>query len=201
MARSRPHLPSLTPCPHLPPVAAPLTHESMAGLRTDRGEVFYETALAYASSLWLQGLPARCLLLINRAFSADLQGDEPILERYPWPYAAVAWVLRHRPQPEDRYFIGNPRRHYQHLATRMVPPRLEQRRWRAWACWYLAKQILPPDAFPADAKQIADKGVVEPSQGLIAERLDQYGLPGECSLWAQCSRVTEADCLGRQGHQ
>ena len=183
MARLRPHLSQLTPCPHLPTVDAPLSHLVMAPFRTERGVDFYETALAYAASLWLQGLPARSLLLINRALSADLFGDEPVLDQWPLPYAAAAWVISNRPEPAADFFIGNPRRHYQHLATRMVPPRKEQRLWRAWACWYLSTLILPRDEFPADEKQIADEGVIEPTQAMISDGLQNHGLPGECELW------------------
>ena len=158
----------------------------MAPFRRDRGVTFYETALTYANSLWLQGLPARSLLLINRAFSADLDGTESVLQRCPLPYAAVRWILEHRPQ-DEAHFIGNPRRHYQHLATRMVPPRREQRSWRAWACWSLAEQLLPPDSFPPDSLQIETESVVEPSRQQIAEGLETYGIPGERHLWEAVS--------------
>ena len=183
MARLRPHLTHLKPCPVLPKAEAPLSHLVMAPFRKERGVEFYKTALTYAASLWLQGLPARSLLLINRALSADLTGHEPILDEWPLPYQAAAWVMANRPQPAETFFIGNPRRHYQHLATRMVPPRKDQRQWRAWACWYLATLLLPSDAFPADAKQIAEEGVIEPTPLAIAEALEQHGLPGERALW------------------
>jgi hypothetical protein len=164
-------------------VDEPLTHVVMAPFRNDRGPEFYQTALAYAASLWLQGLPARSLLQINRAFSADFTGDEAILKRWPLPYAAAAWVIANRPQLGNDFFIGNPRRHYQHLATRMVPPRQEQRTCRAWACWYLSVQLLPADQFPADEKQIAEEGITEPSEQDIATGLQNHGVPGECAVW------------------
>jgi hypothetical protein len=161
----------------------------MRSLGNERGPVFYETALLYAGSLWLQGLPARSLLLINRALGADLRGEEAILKQWPLPYAAVRWILEHRPD-EARHFIGNPRRHYQHLATRMVPPRKTQRRWRAWACWYLAFRLLPAEQYPADARQLEEEGVVEPSREAIAQALDAHGVPGERALWEKV--VSEA---------
>ncbi len=154
----------------------------MAPYRRERGPEFYETALNYAASLWLQGLPARCLLLLNRALGADLKGDEEVLQRWPLPYAAVRWTLENRPD-EEAHFLGNPRRHYQHLATRMVPPRKIQRTWRAWACWYLSREILPEEAFPADTLQIRNEGVVEPSRASIAKRLDEHGIGDERALW------------------
>lgn len=163
-----------------------MTHHVMQSFAaSDRGEVFYETALAYAGSLWMQGLPARSLLLINRGLGAHLTGQEPVLRQWPLPYAAVSWILRHRP---DAQFIGNPRRHYQHLATRMVPPRREQRAWRAWACWYLAMRILPAECFPADHLQLATEDIKEPSHHLIATQLDRVGIPGERHLWEQAIR-------------
>lgn len=182
MPEARVHLINWSPCPHLPLPAEPLTHLIMAPFRKDRGPDFYKTALTYAGSLWLQGLPARSLLLINRALSADLQGDEAILDTRPLPYAAVRWILENRPD-EEAHFIGNPRRHYQHLATRMVPPRKTQRTWRAWACWALAAQVLPEDQHPGDTLQIEKEGVVEPTIAAIGEALETHGLPGERLLW------------------
>ena len=89
----------------------------------ERGVDFYERALECAQSLWLQGLPAQALLLINRALGADLRAGEPVLERWRLPYEAAAWVMLHR---DEGQFIGNPRRHYQHLATRMVESNRER---------------------------------------------------------------------------
>ncbi|MCB1087646.1 MAG: hypothetical protein KDM63_11420 [Verrucomicrobiae bacterium] len=146
----------------------------------DRGADFYEQALKCAQSLWLQGFPAQSLLQINRALGADLKNGERVLETWPLPYRAAVWVMRER---EADQFIGNPRRHYQHLATRMVEPRKDQRAWRAWACWHLACRIFPD--YPADEKQIAEEGIVEPSREAIIEGLRTHGLPGEVSLWEE----------------
>ena len=193
-AHDRKHLAGWIPCPHLPLPAKVWTHHAMAALGRERGAAFYETALHYAGSLWLQGLPARSLLLINRALGADLRGDEAVLQRWPLPYAAVRWILEHRPD-EETHFIGNPRRHYQHLATRMVPPRKRQRMWRAWACWYLARQILPDERFPADRRQIREEGMVEPSREAICQGLEAHGITGERSVWE------EAAAAGHHWHQ
>ena len=115
---------------------------------------------------------------MNRAYGAALQGDEPVLTRWPVPYAATAWLMEHR--REDQ-FIGNPRRHFQHLATRMVEPRKEVRTWRAWACWRLARLIFPE--CPADERQIAEEGVVEPDEREISAQLSRLGWPGEADTW------------------
>ena len=176
------HDPSLPACPHLPMVDAPLRAGAMRRFgRGDenRGAEFYHAALETAQSLWLQGLPAQALLQINRAMGADLRNDETVLEEWPMPYAAALWVMRER--REDQ-FIGNPRRHYQHLATRMVEPRKQLRTWRAWACWALACRIFPE--MPADGEQIANEGVVEPAVEEIAGRLRDLGLKDERANWS-----------------
>jgi len=184
MVRPPEHLPGLASCPFLPEIEAPLKAAEMRVFgKTERGPDFYRRALECAQSLWLQGLPAQSLLQINRAMGADLAGDEPVLAEWPLPYAAADWVMRHR-RAED--FIGNPRRHYQHLATRMVGPRKTQRSWRAWACWALACEIFPVDDYPADEKQIREEGVVEPSHEAIGLGLKEFGAPGEAEVWMAC---------------
>ena len=165
-------------CPYLPVPARPLSAASIAEVGADRGPIFYRLALECAQALWLQGLPAQSLLLINRALGAGLSGDEPELAEWPLPYRAAAWVMQAR---TDDQFIGNPRRHYQHLATRMVEPRKSLRTWRAWACWHMACRIFPE--YPADGKQIAEEGVHEPATEEIAAQLTALGLPGEAALW------------------
>ncbi len=174
------HLPQLPSCPHLPPVAEPLKASAMKACGTGRGREFYLQALRCAHSLWLQGLPAQSLLLLNRALGADHRVDPDMCREWPLPYRAVAWVLQNR---REDHFIGNPRRHYQHLATRMVEPRKEERTWRAWACWLLARRILPD--FPADEKQIAEEGVREPTREEIHRQLALCGMPGEAPLWEE----------------
>ena len=148
------------------------------------GVKFYEQALKCGQSLWLLGLPAQALLMLNRALGADLKGGELILEEWPLPYAASAWVMMQR--TEDQ-FIGNPRRHYQHLATRMVEPRKAQRTARAWACWFMACQIFPD--YSADEKQIAEEGVKEPTREKIVMMLDRSGFEGEVEDWEQAVKL------------
>ncbi len=168
----------MLPCPHLPAPDRPLTAASILDAGADRGERFYFLAVQCAQALWQQGLPAQALLLINRALGCALTGAEPAVRRWPLPYAAAAWIMQHR---ADDQFIGNPRRHYQHLATRMVEPRRELRTWRAWACWHLACLIFPD--LPADEKQLASEGVIEPPRHEILNHLAHLGLPGEAALW------------------
>jgi len=169
---------ALPPCPFLPVPDAVLTAACLHEFGQDRGPDFYLTALQYAQSLWRQGFPARALLLVNRALGCDLSGSEPVLSVWPLPYRAVSWLLRnHRAEQ----FIGNPRRHWQHLATRMSGPRAELRTWRAWACWRLARLALPE--LSADEEQIAREDVREPAEEEIAAQLALRGLPGEVEVW------------------
>ncbi len=166
---------ALPPCPHLPAPRAGLNWRTLHVHRDDvRDEEFYHDCLEYAHSLWQRGLAARALLCVDRAFSADLRGDEPLLRAWPLPYAATAWFLTHTP-PE--VFIGNPRVHFQHYADRMNHPRRDQRAWRAWACWALARALRPE--FPGDPKH----PVIEPTLAGIAEGLRLHGHPGEVALW------------------
>ena len=169
---------SVTPCPFLPVPDRAYTHEDIHALGKDRSERFYHTALHYAQTLWLTGFPAKSLLLINRALSCYLPGVSLLAQEKP--YHAKAWILVNR--PEDR-FIGNPRRHYQHLATRMVPPHKELRTWRAWGCWYLAKQVLPEREFPSDSEQVRTELVVKPRRQEIADQLAALSPSDDLEAW------------------
>ncbi len=168
----------LPPCPHLPEAAPSLSAVSIRAVGADRGEAFYRLALACSQALWRRGLPAQSILLLNRALSADLRGDEAALREWPPPYAALRWILEHR---EEAHFLGNPRRHFQHLATRVGGPRREARSWRAWACWRLARLARPHD--PADERQLAEEGLAEPPDDAIRRGLETTGWPGEPSAW------------------
>lgn len=170
------------PHPLLPEINRAYSAAEINAFGKDRGPLFYETCHLYAQSLWRSGFPAKCILLLNRAFSSPLSRGEPVLETLPLPYQAMAWLLLNR---QEGQFIGNPRRHWQHLATRMVPPDKDLRTWRAWACWYLAKEILPEDAFPADHQQIREEGVVEPAYADIQEALNRLSPADDASRWQQ----------------
>lgn len=140
----------------------------------DREGAFYLTALTYGHYLWQHRQVARAMLKLNRGLGADLRADEPELLQWPLPYAAMGWFLYHAPTD---VFIGNPRVHFQHLADRMNEPRLDQRRWRAWACWQLARVVRPE--FPGDPKH----AVVEPTRDQVFSALRQHGHPHEATLW------------------
>lgn len=168
------------PHPLLPEIDRVYEAAEINAFGKDRGPAFYEMAHRYAQSLWRQGYPAKCILLLNRALSSPMAGSEAIFQRLPLPYQALAWLLIHR---REGQFIGNPRRHWQHLATRMVEPNKELRTWRAWACWYLAKEILPESEFPCDLEQIREEGVVEPTRDEIAEHLRRLSPANDLEIW------------------
>ena len=178
----RHHLPDREPCPYLPAVDRVWTAEDMAQHRGSYDVAFYVGALSFAQSLWLEGKPAQSLLQMNKALMADLRGDEAELAEWPLPYAAKVWVMQRAAGDE---FLGNPVRHYQHLATRMSGPRSELRTWRAWACFHLAERALDQAENPRDERQIEKEGVVIQGWAEVLEQLEQQGLPGERKLVEQ----------------
>lgn len=132
-----------------------------------QGDDLYLQRLGYAQFLLSQKKPAQALLQINKAFHLKQISDATLLD-YPWPYAAVAWIMRFA---TDDGFTGNPVRHFQHYATRMSGDHAELRTWRAWACFYLAYKILEESDFPRDEQQICEEGLVIPSQDVVSNKL------------------------------
>jgi hypothetical protein len=162
-------------CPYLPGPRPGLNWRTLHIHREDeRGAEFYHDCLEYAHSLWQRSLAARAVLCLDRAFGAELDGDEAVLHAWPLPYGAMVWLLRHTP-PD--VFLGNPRVHFQHYADRMNAPRRDQRAWRAWACWALTRALRPE--FPADPRH----RVAEPTLEAILAGLRAHGHPGEAELW------------------
>ncbi|MCZ6671707.1 MAG: hypothetical protein O7C75_02085 [Verrucomicrobia bacterium] len=161
-------------CPYLPEPDPTMDWRSMNTSKGKKGTHFYMTALQYAQVLWLRQLPARAVLAVNRALLTELVGDEPELKKWPLPYRAMAWMLENY---KDESFVGNPRVHFQHLATRVKGGRTEQRRWRAWACWYLSRQTRP--YLPGDEKQ----GITGPKREDIRSGLRTFGIPDELVTW------------------
>lgn len=175
----RRHLEGRLPCPLLPPVSTVITAEMTSKFAGNYNAEFYLAALHYAQSLWLEGKAAQCLLQLNKALMADLGGESQLLLEWPLPYAAKRWVMESRPAGE---FIGNPVRHYQHLASRMSGPRAELRSWRAWACLHLAETVLPFADFPRDERQIEREQIVIPERKDVLAQLARLGLPGESEV-------------------
>lgn len=167
--------PDIVDIPYLPSPTQAMDWRDLNRFKAnDRGPDFYKTCLDYSQVLWRQQLPARAILCLDRAWGADLKGDEPILKRWPLPYQALIFILQNAPQG---VFLGNPRVHFQHYADRLGEPRREQRRWRSWACWALSCKVRPD--LSGDPKH----DVEEPSFEKIANNLSEHGLPGELQLW------------------
>lgn len=174
-------LTSITPCPDLPAVVSPLRADVTRCLGEDRGPLFYVAALRYAQSLWREGKPAQAILQLNKAWMADLPPDDPILQEWPAPYRALSWMLKHG---QELGFIGNPVRHFQHLATRVNGPRREVRQWRAWACFHLAEKVLADaERYPRDFPQSEREGLTFPYLGQTRNSLYIHGWSGEDSVW------------------
>ena len=114
--------------------------------------------------------------------SADLSDSGEYLKRYPVPYASVKWILMDRPDKRGQ-FLANPRRHWQHYATRMSGPRATIRIWRSWACFAIASRVLPDSEFPKDTQQIEAEGIDIPDESKIEEMLYLIGFVGECEKW------------------
>lgn len=173
-----PPMPTYAPLEDIPCLPSPRRPMDWKDLnrfgRTDRGDAFYETCLEYSQVLWRKRLPARAILCLDRAWGSDLEGSEPILGQWPLPYAALVYILQNAPADA---FLGNPRVHFQHYADRLGEPRIEQRKWRSWACWALTRAARPE--LPGDPKH----DVEEPSLDRIARELDAHGHPGETDLW------------------
>jgi hypothetical protein len=170
---------SFPACPFLPEVTHPHGHMITRSLGPAKCDRYYFAALSYAQSLWREGKPAQAILQLNKAFMADMRGDEEILETYPPPYAVLVWMLRNRP---GNRFLGNPVRHFQHLATRVSGERKEIRSWRAWACFHLSQQMLSAEEFPVDEAQVREESVAFPAWEEVIEAIRRAGWRGEAEV-------------------
>ncbi len=146
----------------------------------ERGAAFYQDALRYAQSMWRHGKPAQALLQMNKAWMSELT-EFAVLEEFPPPYEAMRWVIERAADGSSGY-LGNPVRHFQHLASRMSGPRAELRAWRAWLCFHAASRLLSAAEFPRDWEQIAREGLWVPSLAQVLEQLGRLGWPGEKAL-------------------
>lgn len=168
---------TIPPCPLLPAVDRRLGFDRTRRHGNRRGEAWYLDTLVLAQELWLLGKPAQAILQLNKAWSADLRPEAPVLGLHPPPYAALGWILA-RSSGISGGFLGDPVRHFQHLASRMSGPRSEVRMWRAWCCHHVAARILG-GAASRDGRQIAREGLWIPGPGLSLARLAALGWPGE----------------------
>ena len=162
-----------TPCPYLPSGQRKLSWRDLNALRDGRGEELYLLCLEYGQQLWLENLPARALLAVDRALYCDVAADAECLKANPLPYAAIGWLVS---QPTEE-FTGNARVHYQHLADRVKGERAAQKKWRAWAAWAIVRAVRPDLA--ADPEHV----VTEPTHSEIRQALQLHGIQGEAETW------------------
>ena len=162
-----------TPCPYLPSCQKKLSWRELNALRDDQGEELYLLCLEYGQQLWLENLPARALLAVDRALYCDVSADAECLINYPLPYAAISWLVS---QPTEQ-FTGNARVHYQHLADRVRGDRAAQKKWRAWAAWAIVRRVRPD--LPADPDHVVN----EPTHSEIRQALQLHGIKGEVETW------------------
>lgn len=166
------------PCPWLPEVLEPHDFTITRRHGAVRGAAFYQDALRYAQSQWISGKPAQALLQLDKAWMADLPNGDSVLGDHPPPYRALAWILRQAADGK-RGYLGNPVRHFQHLASRMSGPRADIRSWRAWLCMHLAGRVLPRAGFPLDGRQLAREGLWVPGLQRSLDAVAAAGWTGE----------------------
>lgn len=162
------------PCPHLPAVSSPLGVETTRR-HAEKNAAYYADALRYAQWHWISGKPAQAVLQLNKAWMAA----EPDGIHAP-PYRALVWIL-HEAADGTRGFLGNPVRHFQHLATRMSGPRAEERKWRAWLCFHLAEEVMP--GAERDGRQLAREGCWIPGRAVALGFVKKTGWPGETEFF------------------
>ena len=145
--------------PHLPEAPQDLGPNHTRQHRNKGGTTFHQACLELSQSFWLQEKPAQAILQLNKASMIPDQAA---------PYPALIWFLCHR---KDNLFIGNPVRHFQHLASRISGDHTELRSWRAWACFHLAEILLPTPDFPRDQDQIDQEHLRIPDFTEIEKKL------------------------------
>lgn len=147
----------------------------------NKGAEFYQDAMCYAQSQWVAGKPAQAILQLNKAWMADLARDEAVMIDNPPPYQALVWILI-QASGGGCGFLGNPVRHFQHLASRVTGPRAEVRSWRAWLCFHLAELVLDRAEFPRDGAQIAREGLWIPGFQRALHEVAERGWTGEVEI-------------------
>lgn len=130
--------------------------------RSQCADEYYLACLELAQSLYLCGRPAQAILQLDKAMMAILAANSELTQQYPIPYSAMRWIMEHS---ADSGFLGNPVRHFQHLASRMNrnQPQPELRIARAWCCLHLAEAVLSSEQFPRDIRQIDTESLCIPT--------------------------------------
>jgi hypothetical protein len=166
------------PCPWLPEISVVYDFSLTRRHGHVKAAEFYYDALCYAQSQWTRGKPAQAILQLNKAWMSVLEIGEPILMICPAPYRALAWIIA-TASTGDHGYLGNPVRHFQHLASRISGRHSEIRSWRAWFCFHLAEKILDRARFPRDGEQIAREGLWIPGSQRVRNEISGKGWPGE----------------------
>ncbi|MDP0491696.1 MAG: hypothetical protein Q7Q71_11660 [Verrucomicrobiota bacterium JB023] len=175
-------------CPYLPKIDRVWRAGDFPRLKQGSLEELYLARLCYAQSLWLEGKPGQALLQLNKAFSLKLPAEHPVLIDWKPPYLAKAWVMK--ASIEEGGFIGNPVRHYQHLATRMSGENGLVRIWRAWACLHVAEAV-NGEEWIRDDVQIEKENLLIPEKEEVASRIESLGWQGEASEWVKSFRLSQ----------
>ena len=175
-------------CPWLPAVDSPQDFRLTRRHGSDKGSDFYGDALVYAQSQWRMGKPAQAILQLDKAWMADLPPDEWRSRDGVDPYQALIWIMQTLSAGAIGY-MGNPVRHFQHLASRMSGQRSEVRSWRAWLCLHLAEKWLTVDAYPRDGQQMARYGLWIPGKSCALTGLFACGWEGEAEHVAGLLKV------------
>lgn len=166
-----------SPCPHLPNISEKLAITHTRAHRAANCQKYFYACHELAQSLWCEGSPAQAILQLDKAMMASAEG---ILLDYP--YEAILWIIEHTPEGQ---FLGNPVRHFQHLASRMSmkQPNAKVRVWRAWACLYLTEITIEnaTQLFPRDLRQIEKEDLTIPDFDHVLEQLMQLGSADEAA--------------------
>ncbi len=165
------------PCPHLPAISDPLPITHTRKHRETCGSDYFQACLELAQSLWRSGSPAQAILQLDKSFMADPSKNLPLA------YHAILWIIQNTP---DDQFLGNPVRHFQHLATRMnmKQPNAELRIWRAWACLHLAEKCSAM-SYPRDAEQIKKENLTIPSIEQTLDKISELAEKEEHEILAE----------------
>lgn len=141
------------PCPFLPEIDSVWRASKLREIRESENLAEqYLATLQYSQSLLHEGKPAQAILQINKALSFQLNLIGDIATQWNFGYPALCWILGTFHGREGDHFLGNPVRHFQHLATRLNGSNAQLRSLRAWACFHLAEKWCPE--LPRDEVQI-----------------------------------------------
>lgn len=164
-------------CPYLPEPEEEMSHRCLTRLKDGDPADYYLAALRYGHYLWQRGIAGRAILAVTKGLYTDLPSRHAMYDRWPWPYAALKWMVSNHPGHE---FPGNPRVSFQHQANRMDPVRSRVKISRAWAVWALiclARPDLPGD--PTESFKVLSHDEIE-------ALLFKHGSRDEAEVWRGC---------------